>query len=156
MRKAAAHTCGSPPLGREGRLPGEAQIDDHVACQAELEVRQQQEPRPPVRGGGGAQFGGGPAQRLLEEAEAMLNGLFTNDKFCLSRFGQLGLTWWRYPLRLRGRHSDPQTASPGEVAHRGGSHETAVVHSPADVRPPRWAATLGPRVSGDPGVGGRW
>jgi hypothetical protein len=93
---------------------------------------------------------------LLEAVDAALNGLFTNDKFCLSRFGQLSLTWWRYPLRLRGRHSDLQTASLGEVAHRGGSHETAVVHSPADVRPPRRAATLGPRVSGDPGVGGHW
>jgi len=29
------------------------------------------------------------------------NGLITNDKFCLSRQGELQLTWWRRPLRLR-------------------------------------------------------
>jgi hypothetical protein len=92
----------------------------------------------------------------FEILEGRFNGLFTNDKFCLSRFGQLSLTWWRYPLRLRGRHSDLQTASLGEVAHQGGSHETAVAHSPADVRPSRRAATLGPRIAGDPGVGGHW
>src|SRR3954462_14851296 len=27
--------------------------------------------------------------------------LITNDKFCLSRFRQLKLSWWRLPLRLR-------------------------------------------------------
>ena len=98
---------------------------------------------------------GGQSAPLFEPVDAPFDGLFTNDKFCLSRFGQLSLTWWRYPLRLRGGHSDPQTASLGEVTHWGGSHETAVAHSPAGVRPPRRAATLGPRVSGDPGVGGR-
>jgi hypothetical protein len=97
---------------------------------------------------------GGDPTPLFEPIDAALNGLFTNDKFCLSRFGQLSLTWWRYPLRLRGRRSDLQTASRGEMAHQGGSHETAVAHSPADVRPSRRAATLGPRISGDPGVGG--
>jgi hypothetical protein len=77
------------------------------------------------------------AEAGLAIFEAFLDGLFTNDKFCLSRFGQLSLTWWRYPLRLRGRHSDAQTAFPGEVAHRGGSHETAMAHSPADMKQ-RW------------------
>src|SRR5262245_31132583 len=98
----------------------------------------------------------GPIERLFDETEGMFDGLFTNDKFCLSRFGQLSLTWWRYPLRLRRRHGDLQTASLGEVVHQGGSDETAMAHSPADVHPSRRAATLGPRVSGDPGVGGHW
>jgi hypothetical protein len=30
------------------------------------------------------------------------NGMITNDKFCLTRWGQLHLSWWRRPLRLRG------------------------------------------------------
>jgi hypothetical protein len=38
---------------------------------------------------------------LLGVAEVELNGLITNDKFCLTRRGQLKLTWWRRPLRLR-------------------------------------------------------
>lgn len=97
----------------------------------------------------------GPAQVVFGLLEAVLNGLFTNDKFCLSRFGQLTLTWWHYPLRLRGVRADLQTASPGEEAHRGGNDEQAVAHSPADVCSPGRAAPLGPRVSGDPGVGCR-
>jgi len=109
-----------------------------------------------LMGGGGATGHAREPEQLLDPLEEPFNGLVTNDTVCLSRFGQLNLTWWRSPLRLRGRHSDLQTASLGEVAHRGGSHETAVVPSPADVRPPRRAATLGPRVSGDPGVGGHW
>ena len=31
----------------------------------------------------------------------LFNGIITNDKFCLSRTGQLKLNWWRRPLRLR-------------------------------------------------------
>jgi hypothetical protein len=38
---------------------------------------------------------------LLGVAEGELNGIITNDKFCLSRQGELQLTWWRRPLRLR-------------------------------------------------------
>jgi hypothetical protein len=37
----------------------------------------------------------------FEVAEHFFNGLITNDKFCLTRKGQLQLTWWRRPLRLR-------------------------------------------------------
>jgi Ni,Fe-hydrogenase III small subunit len=33
--------------------------------------------------------------------EVILNGMITNDKFCLTRRGALGLSWWRRPLRLR-------------------------------------------------------
>ena len=29
------------------------------------------------------------------------NGIITNDKFCLTRWGELQLSWWRRPLRLR-------------------------------------------------------
>lgn len=37
----------------------------------------------------------------LGQLEPALNGLITNDKFCVSRFGQLRLDWWRRPLRQR-------------------------------------------------------
>jgi hypothetical protein len=37
----------------------------------------------------------------FEIAKHFFNGLITNDKFCLTRRGQLQLTWWRRPLRLR-------------------------------------------------------
>ena len=41
-------------------------------------------------------------QVLFAKAEEMFNGMITNDKFCLTRWGQLHLSWWRRPLRLRG------------------------------------------------------
>jgi hypothetical protein len=41
-----------------------------------------------------------PAEGLVV-TEGGLNGIITNDKFCLSRRGQLKLNWWRRPLRLR-------------------------------------------------------
>jgi hypothetical protein len=43
-----------------------------------------------------------PTERLLGDAVEILNGMITNDKFCLTRWGELQLSWWRRPLRLRG------------------------------------------------------
>jgi len=40
-------------------------------------------------------------QPLFAKAEEMFNGMITNDKFCLTRWGALELSWWRRPLRLR-------------------------------------------------------
>lgn len=37
----------------------------------------------------------------FQVAEHLVNGIITNDKFCLSRWGALALRWWRRPLRLR-------------------------------------------------------
>jgi hypothetical protein len=43
-----------------------------------------------------------PTERLLGDTIEILNGMITNDKFCLTRWGELQLSWWRRPLRLRG------------------------------------------------------
>ena len=40
--------------------------------------------------------------------EKGLNGMITNDKFCCTRWGQLPLSWWRRPLRLR-HEADPES-----------------------------------------------
>src|SRR5262245_45560918 len=45
---------------------------------------------------------------LFAVAEEKLNGMITNDKFCCTRWGQLQLSWWRRPLRLRGG-ADPES-----------------------------------------------
>ncbi len=52
-------------------------------------------------------------------AERDVNGLITNDKFCLTRLGRLQLSWPRARGRLQGTAA-PQLS--GEVTHRGGEH----------------------------------
>jgi hypothetical protein len=44
---------------------------------------------------------GGEQQFLFAKTEEVLNGLITNDKFCMIRWGSVELSWWRRPLRLR-------------------------------------------------------
>jgi hypothetical protein len=58
-----------------------------------------------------------PAQLLFHLLIPLLNGLITNDKFCLSRHVSLKLTWSRYPLRLRLCTRASGTCLPGESAH---------------------------------------
>ena len=71
VRTAPAHPGRSPPLGRQGRLPGEAQVGHGVTRHTELDRGQDHEPRPAVSGSGCAQFGRRPAQRLLAEAQGV-------------------------------------------------------------------------------------
>ena len=83
----------------------------------------------------GAQPGKGP-----------LNGLITNDKFCLTRTERLQLSWprARVPHRPAARPYPPN-----EVTHRGGQHATAAAHlaRPADRRADDdGTAALGPGV----------
>jgi hypothetical protein len=37
----------------------------------------------------------------LAQFKALLNGLITNDKFCMSRTARLQLSWWRLPRSAR-------------------------------------------------------
>jgi len=37
----------------------------------------------------------------LQISQLFLNGIITSDKFCLTRYGRLILSWSRRPLRLR-------------------------------------------------------
>src|SRR5579859_6574911 len=41
------------------------------------------------------------AAHFLQPAEDLLNGLFTNDKFCWSRPARLDLKWWHRAYRDR-------------------------------------------------------
>ena len=41
------------------------------------------------------------AEMLFQIPYRQLNGMITNDKFCCTRWGELHLSWWRRPLRLR-------------------------------------------------------
>jgi hypothetical protein len=69
--------------------------------------------------------------RPIQPTERALNGLITNDKFCLTRTGRLTLTWSRRRPQPPGPSSGG-TAYPSDGQfHRGGTYETPPVeHSP--------------------------
>jgi hypothetical protein len=71
------------------------------------------------------------AVTLFDPSMILLNGLITNDKFCLSRISPYRVRWARRPPQRRVfrvmtdyLHNDPE--------HCGGSHETPVAY-PASV-----------------------
>ena len=65
-------------------------------------------------------------EQVFTIAEGLLNGLITNDKFCMTRTGQLQLNHWRRPLRLRAPDTEQRVYSASEESECGGSHETPV------------------------------
>jgi hypothetical protein len=73
----------------------------------------------------------GGSEALLHSPMVLLNGLITNDKFCMSRISPARVRWARRPPQRRALpamtdylHNDPE--------HCGGGHETPVAH-PASV-----------------------
>jgi hypothetical protein len=89
-----------------------------------------------------------------QPGDGPLNGLITNDKFCLTRTGRLQLSWPRARHRLR-RAVAPHL--PDEVTHQGGQHARSAAtrlarsaHQPVDAHGP---AVLGPGVSAPSAVG---
>lgn len=61
----------------------------------------------------------------LDCSMILLNGLITNDKFCLIRPSQIKLRWYRRPYRSRPRKPD---YAPGETSQQGAYHETSVAN----------------------------
>lgn len=51
--------------------------------------------------GGGHELVVIAAEQVFGIFKESLNGIITNDKFCLTRWAELELSWWRRPLRLR-------------------------------------------------------
>jgi hypothetical protein len=90
-------------------------------------------------------------------SEQTLNGLITNDKFCLTRMGRLRLSWSRARSGLR-EAVVPQLF--GDAIHRGGEHAAAEAaslgcsaHRCVDTNQP---AALGPGLPAPPAVGGEF
>src|SRR5215208_1657930 len=96
----------------------------------------------------------GDPPQVLQPTDDPLNGLITNDKFCLTRTGRLQLSWPR--ARWAGR-AWPARHPPDEVTHRGGEHAgpaTARVARAADRRAGgHGGAALGPGLPAPPAVG---
>jgi hypothetical protein len=98
LRKGAADLRRGAPLSRQRRLAGETPVGDRITREAQVDRGQDEQPRPAVSGARGAQFGRGPAQRLLEEAE----GVFQRE------VGDIGLPDLRSIRRSRSRPPEPQ------------------------------------------------
>ena len=65
----------TPARGRA--LPGQPQLRDEDAGEAELSVTGDDQPGPPVRGGRVAEPGRGPLQDVLEQPERLLDAKAT-------------------------------------------------------------------------------
>lgn len=87
-------------------------------------------------------------QLLLAKAEEMLNGLITNDKFCMVRSGILKLSHCRRPNRLRNQATLEYSAQEGMC---GGKDETPVAKTANATGARGWPESLGTRLS--PGFG---
>ncbi len=68
----------------------------------------------------------------------LLNGLITNDKFCMSRTAQLQLSWWRLPRNARQTISvgveSPVTGNTEEYLPQQETHEETTMESSAVLR----------------------
>jgi hypothetical protein len=74
--------------------------------------------------------------------------MITNDKFCLSRNGQLHLSWSRIGLYERRRSLPPKVGYPSRNAnHSGESRETTMAPSSPDQSEIGRSATLGSGLS---------
>ena len=88
-----------------------------------------------------------------------VDGLFTNDKFCLARHGRLTLSW-RRGLRRADRPTDGTGAAvPGGTCPLGVGHEAAVDRGAAPSQRPCGGATVGSSLPAAPvsghGMSGR-
>jgi hypothetical protein len=73
----------------------------------------------------------------------LLNGLITNDKFCMSRMSPSRVHWARRPP-LRQAHSLATTGYlHNDLAHCGGADETSVAHTSPVSRDGGWSPAMG-------------
>ena len=68
----------------------------------------------------------------LDPAMVLLNGLITNDKFCITRVSQQKLRYLRRPRAFTCQTTSACAYLRDEPQHRGGAHE-ATVASPSSV-----------------------
>ena len=92
----------------------------------------------------------------LGPAEGFLDGLITNDKFCLTRRGRLVLTWWRRALRLRGEVQERAGILPDPESDRGGTDEASLAGPPAGAAGDGRSPAMGSGVHAHPGLEFVW
>jgi hypothetical protein len=88
---------------------------------------------------------------LFQKAEQVLNGLITNDKFCMVRTGKLKLSHWRFPLKRRIGTAEQKEYSAQQIIECGGNHETSVDDPPRGEGGSGWTEAVGSSLPIDPG-----
>src|SRR5919197_6016659 len=83
----------------------------------------------------------------IDRQKDLVNGLSTNDKFCLIRHSQIKLRWSRHPYRFRPRKSQ---YAPDETSPQGGYHDTPVAETASGSANGRRGTTLGSRLPASP------
>jgi hypothetical protein len=76
--------------------------------------------------------------QIFARFKVFLNGLITNDKFCLSRTARLQLSWWRLPRNARQTISagveSPVTGNTEEYLPQQEAHEETTMDRSASLR----------------------
>src|SRR4030095_4707365 len=85
----------------------------------------------------------------IDRQKDLVNGLVTNDKFCLSRQSQIKLRWSRKPYRSRPRKS---AYAHTETSQQGGYHEPPLADTASVSGGGRRHATVGPSLSTSPAM----
>jgi hypothetical protein len=83
----------------------------------------------------------------LDTSMILLNGLITNDKFCLTRQSQIKLQWSRKPYRFRPRKS---AYALDEPSHQGAYHEAPVADTSSVSDHGRRRTAMGPSLPNAP------
>jgi hypothetical protein len=92
-------------------------------------------------------------ETVLQMNVGDVNGLITNDKFCMIRHAKLKLrTQPSYPLCYHPAYQPDHRYPSDETFHLGGNHETSMVYSQRTQTLSRWTTTLGSRVSIPPAM----
>src|SRR5215471_21635862 len=81
----------------------------------------------------------------------LLNGMITNDKFCMIRQGRVKLRWSRRPYRFRPRKPD---YAPHDRLHEEHSHETPLADTAPIPADGGRSTTVGPGLPISSGVDG--
>jgi hypothetical protein len=88
---------------------------------------------------------------LFDEAVVLLNGLITNDKFCISRVSRQKLRYARRTRTLPCKAVDSY-AYPRDEERRGGANETTVESSSSVSADHECRAAVGPGLPTSPGM----
>src|SRR5215470_16277202 len=85
----------------------------------------------------------------IDGEEHLINGLITNDKFCLIRQSEIKLRWSQQAYKSRPRKVP---YAPDETSHQGAYHETSVADTSTVSGVGRRGTAVGSRLPASPAM----